>query len=59
MYFLKETILYIVTSLSLYRTIVYLSIVYTLGQAVMAISAIHDITDSNKDGTPDQMSFHV
>ncbi|KAM6958228.1 solute carrier family 15 member 1-like [Tautogolabrus adspersus] len=42
-----------------FKTIVYLSIVYTLGQIVMAISAIHDITDANKDGTPDNMTFHV
>ncbi|XP_070786483.1 solute carrier family 15 member 1b [Enoplosus armatus] len=42
-----------------FKTIVYLSIVYTLGQVVMAISAIHDITDTNKDGTPDNMTFHV
>ncbi|XP_060888171.1 solute carrier family 15 member 1b [Labrus mixtus] len=42
-----------------FKTIVYLSIVYTLGQIVMAISAIHDITDTNKDGTPDNMTFHV
>uniref|UniRef100_A0A8C5B779 Solute carrier family 15 member 1-like n=1 Tax=Gadus morhua TaxID=8049 RepID=A0A8C5B779_GADMO len=42
-----------------FKTIVYLSIVYTLGQVVMAISAIHDITDANKDGTPDNMTFHV
>lgn len=45
--------------LSLCRTIVYLSIVYTLGQVVLAVSAIHDITDTNKDGTPDNMTFHV
>ncbi|XP_023820947.1 solute carrier family 15 member 1 [Oryzias latipes] len=42
-----------------FKTIVYLSIVYTLGQVVLAISAIHDITDTNKDGTPDNMTFHV
>uniref|UniRef100_A0A3Q3EWY3 Solute carrier family 15 member 1b n=1 Tax=Labrus bergylta TaxID=56723 RepID=A0A3Q3EWY3_9LABR len=42
-----------------FKTIVYLSIVYTLGQIVMAISAIHDITDTNKDGIPENMSFHV
>ncbi|KAK3575686.1 hypothetical protein QTP86_034776 [Hemibagrus guttatus] len=42
-----------------FKTIVYLSIVYTIGQAVMAISAVHDITDSNQDGTPDNMTFHV
>uniref|UniRef100_UPI0037E95857 solute carrier family 15 member 1b n=1 Tax=Semicossyphus pulcher TaxID=241346 RepID=UPI0037E95857 len=42
-----------------FKTIVYLSIVYTLGQIVMAVSAIHDITDTNRDGTPDNMGFHV
>ncbi|XP_034533544.1 solute carrier family 15 member 1b isoform X2 [Notolabrus celidotus] len=42
-----------------FKTIVYLSIVYTLGQIVMAIGAIHDITDHNRDGTPDSMGFHV
>ncbi|KAK1876521.1 Solute carrier family 15 member 1 [Dissostichus eleginoides] len=42
-----------------FKTIVYLSIVYTLGQVVMAISAIHDLTDTNKDGTPDNMTLHV
>ncbi|TTI92372.1 Dedicator of cytokinesis protein 9 [Bagarius yarrelli] len=44
---------------SYYGMRVYLSIVYTLGQAVMAISAVHDLTDSNKDGTPDSMTLHV
>lgn len=50
------------TSLVLFplcRTIVYLSIVYTVGQVVMAISAIQDITDANKDGTADNMTLHV
>ncbi|KAI4831451.1 hypothetical protein KUCAC02_000992 [Chaenocephalus aceratus] len=42
-----------------FKTIVYLSIVYTLGQVVMAISAIHDLTDANMDGTPDNMTLHV
>lgn len=41
------------------RTIVYLSIVYAVGQVVMAVSAIQDITDANKDGTPDNMTLHV
>lgn len=41
------------------RTIIYLSIVYTVGQVVLAVSAIHDITDGNKDGTPDNMTFHM
>lgn len=42
-----------------FKTIVYLSIVYTLGQIVMAVSAIHDITDTNRDGTPDNLTFHI
>ncbi|XP_038157891.1 solute carrier family 15 member 1b [Cyprinodon tularosa] len=42
-----------------FKTIIYLSIVYAVGQVIMAISAIHDITDRNKDGTPDDMALHV
>nr|XP_046238771.1 solute carrier family 15 member 1-like [Scatophagus argus]XP_046238772.1 solute carrier family 15 member 1-like [Scatophagus argus]XP_046238773.1 solute carrier family 15 member 1-like [Scatophagus argus]XP_046238774.1 solute carrier family 15 member 1-like [Scatophagus argus]XP_046238775.1 solute carrier family 15 member 1-like [Scatophagus argus]XP_046238776.1 solute carrier family 15 member 1-like [Scatophagus argus] len=42
-----------------FKTIIYLSIVYTVGQVILAVSAIHDITDTNKDGTPDNMAFHV
>ncbi|KAG7235398.1 hypothetical protein INR49_002709, partial [Caranx melampygus] len=42
-----------------FKTIVYLSIVYALGQVIMAVSAVHDITDTNRDGTPDNMTFHV
>uniref|UniRef100_A0A3Q2C9H8 Solute carrier family 15 member 1a n=1 Tax=Cyprinodon variegatus TaxID=28743 RepID=A0A3Q2C9H8_CYPVA len=42
-----------------FRTIIYLSIVYAVGQVAMAVSAIHDITDKNRDGTPDNLTFHV
>ncbi|KAF6738032.1 Solute carrier family 15 member 1 [Oryzias melastigma] len=42
-----------------FKTIVYLSIVYTLGQVVLAVSAIHDITDTNRDGTPDNLNLHI
>ncbi|XP_034462724.1 solute carrier family 15 member 1b [Hippoglossus hippoglossus] len=42
-----------------FKTIIYLSIVYTVGQIVMAVSAIHDITDTNRDGVPDNMPLHV
>ncbi|XP_053313595.1 solute carrier family 15 member 1 [Spea bombifrons] len=42
-----------------FKTIVYLSVVYTVGQVVMAISAIHDLTDVNKDGTPDTIDVHI
>ncbi|XP_053483063.1 solute carrier family 15 member 1 isoform X2 [Ictalurus furcatus] len=42
-----------------FKTIIYLSIVYAIGQIVMAVSAIQDITDTNRDGTPDNMTVHV
>uniref|UniRef100_A0A8C7SQ57 Solute carrier family 15 member 1 n=1 Tax=Oncorhynchus mykiss TaxID=8022 RepID=A0A8C7SQ57_ONCMY len=40
-----------------FKTIIYLSIVYAIGQVVMAVSAIHDITDTDRDGTPDNLTF--
>ena len=36
-----------------------LSIVYTIGQVVIAVSSINDLTDFNHDGTPDSNSVHV
>uniref|UniRef100_A0A8D3CE55 Solute carrier family 15 member 1a n=1 Tax=Scophthalmus maximus TaxID=52904 RepID=A0A8D3CE55_SCOMX len=42
-----------------FKTIIYLSVVYAIGQITMAVSAIHDITDSDRDGTPNNMTFHV
>ncbi|XP_030643486.1 solute carrier family 15 member 1 [Chanos chanos] len=42
-----------------FKTIIYLSIVYAIGQVIMAVSAIHDITDTDRDGTPNNMSVHV
>uniref|UniRef100_A0A3Q0SRJ8 Uncharacterized protein n=1 Tax=Amphilophus citrinellus TaxID=61819 RepID=A0A3Q0SRJ8_AMPCI len=36
------------------RTIIYLSVVYVIGQV-----AVDNITDSNRDGTPDNITFHV
>nr|DBA33096.1 TPA: hypothetical protein GDO54_000827 [Pyxicephalus adspersus] len=42
-----------------FKTIVYLSIVYAVGQVVMSVSAIHDLTDANKDGNPDSLTVHV
>ncbi|XP_054470857.1 solute carrier family 15 member 1 [Anoplopoma fimbria] len=42
-----------------FKTIIYLSIVYAIGQVTMAVSAIHDITDSDRDGIPDDMTFHI
>ncbi|XP_021500538.1 solute carrier family 15 member 1 [Meriones unguiculatus] len=42
-----------------FKTIVYLSIVYTIGQAVISVSSINDLTDHNHDGTPDSIPAHV
>ncbi|XP_049904717.1 solute carrier family 15 member 1 [Epinephelus moara] len=42
-----------------YKTIIYLSIVYAIGQIAMSVSAIHDVTDADRDGKPDDMTYHV
>ncbi|KAL4635798.1 solute carrier family 15 member 1 [Arapaima gigas] len=42
-----------------FKTIIYLSIVYAIGQIIMAISAISDITDEDKNGKPDNMKVHI
>ncbi|KAL6100860.1 slc15a1 [Pungitius sinensis] len=42
-----------------FKTIIYLSVVYAIGQVTMAVSAIHDITDTDRDGTPNTMTVHV
>ncbi|NXG29750.1 S15A1 protein, partial [Dromaius novaehollandiae] len=42
-----------------FKTIISLSIVYTIGQAVMSISSINDLTDYNRDGTPDHIPVHI
>ncbi|NXS42827.1 S15A1 protein, partial [Balaeniceps rex] len=42
-----------------FKTIVSLSIVYTIGQATMSVSSINDLTDHNHDGSPDNVSVHV
>ncbi|XP_067842684.1 solute carrier family 15 member 1-like [Heptranchias perlo] len=42
-----------------FKTIIYLSIVYALGQLVMSISSIADLNDSNRDGEPDSFELHV
>ncbi|NXH75929.1 S15A1 protein, partial [Hydrobates tethys] len=42
-----------------FKTIVSLSIVYTIGQAVMAVSSISDLTDHSRDGSPDNVSLHI
>ncbi|NXE89918.1 S15A1 protein, partial [Menura novaehollandiae] len=42
-----------------FKTIVYLSIVYTIGQAVLSVGSINDLTDHNWDGSPDNVSLHI
>ncbi|KAM4795967.1 solute carrier family 15 member 1 [Rhinophrynus dorsalis] len=42
-----------------FKTIVYLSIVYTVGQVIMAVSSIHDLTDADRNGTPDNVTVHI
>ncbi|KAM8786815.1 solute carrier family 15 member 1 [Rhynchonycteris naso] len=42
-----------------FKTIVSLSVVYTIGQAVTAVSSINDLSDFNHDGRPDSLSTHV
>ncbi|XP_037383883.1 solute carrier family 15 member 1 [Talpa occidentalis] len=42
-----------------FKTIVSLSIVYTLGQVVTAVSSITELTDTNKDGKPDNLPVHI
>ncbi|KAG8586398.1 hypothetical protein GDO81_005365 [Engystomops pustulosus] len=42
-----------------FKTIIYLSIVYAVGQVVMSVSAINDLTDGNRDGVPDTIPLHV
>ncbi|NWV89666.1 S15A1 protein, partial [Machaerirhynchus nigripectus] len=42
-----------------FKTIVYLSIVYTIGQAVLSVGSINDLTDHNRDGSPDNVAVHI
>ncbi|XP_051705839.2 solute carrier family 15 member 1 isoform X2 [Oryctolagus cuniculus] len=42
-----------------FKTIVWLSIVYTIGQAVTSLSSVNELTDNNHDGTPDSLPVHV
>ncbi|NXY19260.1 S15A1 protein, partial [Atrichornis clamosus] len=42
-----------------FKTIVSLSIVYTIGQAVLSVGSINDLTDHNRDGSPDNVSLHI
>ncbi|XP_009080717.1 PREDICTED: solute carrier family 15 member 1 [Acanthisitta chloris] len=42
-----------------FKTIFALSIVYTIGQAVLAVGSISDLTDQDKNGTPDNIALHI
>ncbi|NXG94121.1 S15A1 protein, partial [Stercorarius parasiticus] len=42
-----------------FKTIVSLSVVYTIGQAVMSVSSINDLTDQTQDGSPDNVPLHI
>ncbi|XP_021037637.2 solute carrier family 15 member 1 [Mus caroli] len=42
-----------------FKTIVSLSIVYTIGQAVISVSSINDLTDHDHNGSPDSLPVHV
>lgn len=42
-----------------FSTIVSLSIVYTIGQAITSVSSIHDLSDYDHDGTPNNLPLHV
>ncbi|NXH26130.1 S15A1 protein, partial [Myiagra hebetior] len=42
-----------------FKTIVYLSIVYTIGQAVLSVGSVNDLTDHNRDGSPDNVALHI
>ncbi|KAF6084881.1 solute carrier family 15 member 1 [Phyllostomus discolor] len=42
-----------------FKTIVSLSIVYTIGQAVTAVSSINDLSDFDHDGKPNNIALHV
>ncbi|XP_048196536.1 solute carrier family 15 member 1 [Perognathus longimembris pacificus] len=42
-----------------FKTIIYLSIVYTAGQAVLSVSSISDLTGHSQDGIPTSLPVHV
>ncbi|XP_020657253.3 solute carrier family 15 member 1 [Pogona vitticeps] len=42
-----------------FMTIVSLSIVYTVGQAVLSIGSINDLMDGNRDGVPDDVKIPI
>ncbi|XP_015474563.1 solute carrier family 15 member 1 [Parus major] len=42
-----------------FKTILYLSIVYAIGQVVLSVGSISDLTDQNQDGSPDHIAVNV
>ncbi|NXL13458.1 S15A1 protein, partial [Setophaga kirtlandii] len=42
-----------------FKTILYLSIVYAIGQTVLSVGSINDLTDHNQDGSPDAIAVNV
>ncbi|XP_041279323.1 solute carrier family 15 member 1 [Onychostruthus taczanowskii] len=42
-----------------FKTILYLSIVYAIGQAVLSVGSINDLTDHNQDGSPDTIAVNI
>ncbi|XP_061482552.1 solute carrier family 15 member 1 isoform X2 [Rhineura floridana] len=42
-----------------FKTIISLSIVYTVGQAVLSIGSINDLLDQNRDGAPDDLKIPI
>ncbi|XP_042538587.1 solute carrier family 15 member 1 [Dipodomys spectabilis] len=42
-----------------FKTIIWLSIVYTIGQAVISVSSISNLTGQSQDGTPNSLPVHV
>ncbi|TRZ20688.1 hypothetical protein HGM15179_006412 [Zosterops borbonicus] len=42
-----------------FKTILYLSIVYAIGQTVLSVGSISDLTDRNQDGSPDNVAVNI
>ncbi|NWZ62816.1 S15A1 protein, partial [Acrocephalus arundinaceus] len=42
-----------------FKTILYLSIIYAIGQAVLSVGSINDLTDHNRDGSPDIVAVNI
>ncbi|NXQ10136.1 S15A1 protein, partial [Peucedramus taeniatus] len=42
-----------------FKTILYLSIFYAIGQTVLSVGSISDLTDHNQDGSPDAIAVNI